>query len=212
MASGVGVDKTKHETILAPWWGESVSVLGDHQTVKLIGEQTNGLFTMVEQNNEASVAVPMHVHTREDELFYVCKGEITFFPDGKEIVGTTRTTVYLPGGVPYGFRVNKKTRSLISVYPAGESMFYKLAALPPGRPIFERWRSRATSMWSSPRIRGQKSPPPAPAESRPPRALDHEGEVAVLRPGACWERGPRETAATRRSEQRRPELNQRLSC
>ncbi len=96
MASGVGVDKTKHAMILAPGSGESISMLGDHQTVKASGEQTSGLFTVVEQNNEAGVAVPMHVHTREDELFYVRKGEITFFLDGEEIVGTTGTKVYLP--------------------------------------------------------------------------------------------------------------------
>ena len=139
MALSNGLDPSKHETILAPGAGKSINVLGDSQTVKLTGEQTGGLFAMMELNNEAGVAVPLHVHTREDEMFYVCHGEMTFTVGDKEIVGTTGTTVYLPRGVPHGFRVNKKTRALVSVYPAGvEGMFYKLGALPPGPPEFEK--------------------------------------------------------------------------
>ena len=139
MALSKGVDSSKHETVLAPGAGRFINVIGDHQTVKLTGEQTGGMFAMAEQNNEAGTAVPLHVHTQEDEMFYVCDGEMTFTVGDKEIVGTTGTTVYLPRGVPHGFRVNKKTRALVSVYPAGvEAMFYRLAELPPGPPDFEK--------------------------------------------------------------------------
>jgi quercetin dioxygenase-like cupin family protein len=138
MASGVAVDKTKHVAILAPGSGGSISVLGDHQTVKLTGEQTNGLFTMVEQNNEASVAVPMHVHTREDELFYVCKGEITLFLDGKEIVGSTGMTVYLPRGVPHGFRVNKKNQIADQCVPCRREHVLQIGRFAARPPDFEK--------------------------------------------------------------------------
>ncbi len=119
MALSKGEDSSKHETVLAPGAGRFINVIGDHQTVKLTGEQTGGMFAMAEQNNEAGTAVPLHVHTQEDEMFYVCDGEMTFTVGDKEIVGTTGTTVYLPRGVPHGFRVNKKTRALVSVYPRG---------------------------------------------------------------------------------------------
>ena len=59
-------------------------MLGNNQTVKLASQQTSGLFAMMEQNNEAGVRVPMHVHTREDEMFYVCEGEMTFTVGDKE--------------------------------------------------------------------------------------------------------------------------------
>lgn len=94
---------------------------------------------MREQNNQPEVGVPLHGHTREDKLFYVCEGEITFTVDNKEMVGTTGTRVYLLRGVPHRFLVNKKARALVSVYPAGvEGMFYKLSALPPRPPDFEK--------------------------------------------------------------------------
>jgi quercetin dioxygenase-like cupin family protein len=139
MALTKGVEATKRETILPPGAGESLNVIGDHQTVKLTGEHTGGLFALLEQNNDAGAGVPLHVHTREDELFYVCEGEMAFFIGGKEVVGIAGTTVYLPRGVPHGFRVNKKTRALVSVYPAGlEKMFCKLDELPPGPADFEK--------------------------------------------------------------------------
>ncbi len=139
MALSKGVDPSKHETILTPGAGKFINVISDHQTVKLTGDQAGGPFAMMEQNNEAGVGVPLHVHTREDEKFYVGEGEMTFTVGDKEIVATTGTTVYLPRGLPHGFRVNKKTRSLVSVHPAGvEGMFYKFGALPPGPPDFEK--------------------------------------------------------------------------
>jgi Uncharacterized conserved protein, contains double-stranded beta-helix domain len=53
-------------------------VIGDSQTIKLDGQMTNGLFAMIEQNNKEGAGVPLHVHTREDETFYVCEGEVLF--------------------------------------------------------------------------------------------------------------------------------------
>ena len=72
------IDKMKTAAILLPGDGERLSVIGDAQTIKLDGAMTNGLFAMIEQNNDQGAGVPLHVHTREDETFYVCEGEVTF--------------------------------------------------------------------------------------------------------------------------------------
>jgi quercetin dioxygenase-like cupin family protein len=129
------IDKTKTAAILLPGDGERINVIGDSQTIKLDGSMTNGLFAMIEQNNDAGVRVPLHVHTREDETFYVCEGEVLFQVAEIEVLALPGTTVYLPKGVPHGFRVSKPTRGLLSVYPAGaENMFRELSKLPPGPP------------------------------------------------------------------------------
>ena len=79
------------------------------------------------------------MHTREDETFYVCEGEVLFRVGEIEILAPTGTTVYLPRGVPHGFRVNKPTRALLSAYPAGvEKMFRRISELPSGPPDMER--------------------------------------------------------------------------
>jgi quercetin dioxygenase-like cupin family protein len=141
MSVSKGEVVAKLATILGNGEGEQKLILGDHVTIKIPGEQSGGLFSMIEQNNEAGAGIPLHVHTREDETFYVCDGEITFFLDGKEILGGTGATVFLPKGVPHGFRVNKRTRSLVITSPAGiENMFRKLAELPAGPPDMEKVR------------------------------------------------------------------------
>jgi quercetin dioxygenase-like cupin family protein len=132
------IDKTKTAAILLPGDGERLNVIGDSQTIKLTGDMTNGLFAMIEQNNKAGAGVPLHVHTREDESFYVCEGEVMFQVGEIEVLAPAGTTVYLPRGVPHGFRVNKPTRAILCLYPAGaENMFRKLSALPPGPPNME---------------------------------------------------------------------------
>jgi len=133
------IDKTKTAAVLLPGDGERISVIGDSQTIKLDGPMTNGLFAMIEQNTQEGAGVPLHVHTREDESFYVCQGEVTFQVGEIEILAPTGTTVYLPRGVPHGFRVNKPTRALLCVYPAGaEQMFRRLSKLPPGPPGMDK--------------------------------------------------------------------------
>lgn len=133
------IDKTKTAAVLLPGDGERINVIGDSQTIKLDGHMTNGPFAMIEKNNKEGAGVPLHVHTREDETFYVCEGEVTFQVGEIEILAPTGTTVYLPRGVPLGFRVNKTTRALLSVYPAGaENMFRKLNELPLGPPDMEK--------------------------------------------------------------------------
>jgi mannose-6-phosphate isomerase-like protein (cupin superfamily) len=72
------IDKTKTAAVLLPGDGECINVIGDSQTIKLDGQMTNGLFAMIEQDNKDGAGVPLHAHTREDETFYVCEGEVLF--------------------------------------------------------------------------------------------------------------------------------------
>jgi quercetin dioxygenase-like cupin family protein len=139
MSASKGIGQSKRAALLGHGEGEQKIVLGDHVTIKITAEQTGGQFSMIEQNNQAGAGVPLHLHTREDETFYVRDGEISFLLDGKKIVGGTGMTVFLPRGVPHGFRVNKRSRSLVITSPAGiENMFRKLGELPPGPPDMEK--------------------------------------------------------------------------
>jgi hypothetical protein len=42
--------------------GNKLNVLGDNQNIKLTGEDTNGQYTLIEQNNEPGIGIPPHVH------------------------------------------------------------------------------------------------------------------------------------------------------
>ena len=56
--------------------GLTINVIGDIQTVKLTGKDTNGQFTLIEEENVPGTGIPLHVHFNEDEIFRVLEGEM----------------------------------------------------------------------------------------------------------------------------------------
>jgi uncharacterized RmlC-like cupin family protein len=72
---------------------------------------------------------PPHVHSREEEGFYVLEGEITFTVNGEKVVATAGTFANMPVGTPHSFKneSSKPAKMLISVAPAGlEQMFFEV--------------------------------------------------------------------------------------
>ena len=116
--------------------GHPVTVLGDRMRIKLTAEDTNGLFTLIEENNEAGVLIPPHVHEREDEVFYVLAGELELTVGDETTVLQAGDLAFGPRGVAHSWRtVGPSTKVLLSVFPAGlEAMFAELGELPPGPP------------------------------------------------------------------------------
>lgn len=72
---------------------------------------------------------PPHVHSREEEGFYVLEGEITFQIGDQRVVATAGMFANMPVGTPHSFKneTQRPARMLISVAPAGlEQMFFKV--------------------------------------------------------------------------------------
>src|SRR5207248_3771062 len=72
---------------------------------------------------------PPHVHSREEEGFYILEGEITFTVNGEKIVATAGMFANMPVGTPHSFKneSDKLAKMLISVAPAGlERMFMEV--------------------------------------------------------------------------------------
>lgn len=117
--------------------GDMFNVLGDVQRVKLTGEDTQGRFTLIENENPPGTTLPVHLHRNEDEVFYVVEGRVEFDVAGERVVGEPGATVFLPQGVPHTWRVvgEEPARMLIMLMPAGlEEYFRELSALPTDGP------------------------------------------------------------------------------
>ena len=70
---------------------------------------------------------PPHVHSREEEGFYILEGEITFTVNGEQIVAKAGTFANMPVGTPHSFtnESGRPAKMLVSVAPAGlEQMFF----------------------------------------------------------------------------------------
>lgn len=117
--------------------GLNQNILGDIQTVKLKGSDTNGKITIVENNNSPGVGIPMHVHANEDEIFRILEGEMEFTVEGTTSILKTGDTIFLPRQVPHSFKVvgEQNAKAIITVVPSGiENMFNELSELPAGPP------------------------------------------------------------------------------
>lgn len=121
--------------------GLAQNVLGDIQTIKLTGKDTNRMFTIVENDNAPGVGIPMHVHENEDEVFRILQGEIEFIVGGETRMLKAGDTIFLPRLVPHAFKVvgERNAKAIVTVIPSGiEDMFEQLSQLPAGLPDPEK--------------------------------------------------------------------------
>lgn len=121
--------------------GKSMNVIGDHQTVKLSGKDTNGQFVLIEEENEPGTAIPLHVHDNEDEVFKVLEGQMELTVGDKTTILNAGDLAFGPRGIPHTWKIvgDKKAKVTLSVFPAGiEHMFEELAQLPAGPPDLEK--------------------------------------------------------------------------
>ena len=112
--------------------------------IKLTGEDTNGQYTLIEQNNEPGVGIPPHVHENEDEVFQVLEGQVEMTIGGQMTTLNSGDIIFCPKGVPHYWKVigEEKARAMLSIFPAGlEGMFRELAQLPAGPPDMEKVRT-----------------------------------------------------------------------
>ena len=101
---------------------------------KFTKDQHGGGFSLV----EIKVATardewrgPRHLHTREDEAWYVIDGELAFEVGDKKATVGPGTFVYAPRDLPHRYRVTKApARYLLIFSPAGiEPLFAEVADL-----------------------------------------------------------------------------------
>lgn len=133
-----------HPKIVRNSEGDVLNVIGDIQTHKLIGNDTNNQIVEWVDDVEPGVGIPPHVHTMEDEIFRVIKGEIEIMVDKKITILRAGDTAFAPRKIPHSWRVvgGEKAKMITSALPAGiEMMFRELAELPPGPPDFDKVKS-----------------------------------------------------------------------
>jgi mannose-6-phosphate isomerase-like protein (cupin superfamily) len=135
--------------IMQPGKGRTVAVVGDVYRFLATGDDTNGKYAIWEAIVPSGGGPPPHVHSREEEGFYVLEGEITFTIGDKRLVAGAGVFANMPVGTPHSFKneSGKPARTLISVAPAGlEKMFFEcgvplpegsMTALPPTKDEIE---------------------------------------------------------------------------
>ena len=65
-------------TLRKPNEGRTIAVVGDVYRFLATGDETNGKYAMWEAIVPPGGGPPPHIHSREEESFYILEGEITF--------------------------------------------------------------------------------------------------------------------------------------
>lgn len=101
--------------------------------VKISGSDTDGDLAIFEQTSlSPGRGTPLHVHPKQDEIFYVLEGEYYFQVGEDKYRLQAGDSIFLPRQVPHAWtQVSDKGKMTVIFQPAGklESFFTTVAAL-----------------------------------------------------------------------------------
>ncbi|MBN3872361.1 quercetin 2,3-dioxygenase [Nostoc sp. JL33] len=112
--------------LLQPGEDDSYSVAGDVTTFKVTSEQTDGKYALFEVVLAPQLGPPPHIHSREDEAFYIQEGSIEFYLDEQTVVATSGTFLHSPKGQLHSFKNigSVPAKMLIWATPGGLEKFF----------------------------------------------------------------------------------------
>lgn len=115
-----------HELFMKPGQGTSLSIPGSILTFKAVSEDTNGQYTLIEEQVDPDSGPPPHIHHREDSAIYILEGELEFQLGDQTVIATPGTFLYSPKGHLHTFRNNTTQRAKMLTWcmPAGIEQFF----------------------------------------------------------------------------------------
>ena len=105
---------------------------GDRITFLITGAETGGAFFLAEALVAPGGGPPPHIHTREDESFYLQQGTLAVQVGGKTLNASAGDFIHIPRGTVHSFKnVGEEPVKLLSLNtPAGMENFFAEALFP----------------------------------------------------------------------------------
>lgn len=113
---------------LGPEEGEALWTLGALYTFKAMGKDNHDEYTLVEVKGPKGFVIPMHLHERENEGFYVAEGQVSLFIGNRTIEARAGSFAFAPRGTEHAFRLDRaETRLVLLITPgnAGHEEMFK---------------------------------------------------------------------------------------
>lgn len=137
--------------VVRPLDGESIEgPVGGPTIIKARTENTGGSFTFLENVIPPNQGPPLHSHAREDEMWFVLKGDLRFRADEEIFDAPEGSFVFVPRGTAHCFQNIGPTPAsvLVMFTPSGmERFFEEHASLPVGPVDPEVYRRIAKNNW-----------------------------------------------------------------
>lgn len=110
----------------------SFSFLGFATKILVSGADTGGASALLDVQIPSNSGPPAHIHSREDEVYFIKSGTFEFLMDGVCLQAGPGASVYMPKGHFHTFKnISKQAgEQLMFVYPAGiEQLFWEVHEL-----------------------------------------------------------------------------------
>lgn len=113
--------------------GTRLEVMGDAVRFILRSEDTGGSLALAQQRSMPGSGIPLHINTREDEVFQVLEGRVEFQVGEEKITAEPGTVIHVPKHLPHSFRIVGTDAALLQIMmlPGGlEKMIEEIVELP----------------------------------------------------------------------------------
>lgn len=130
LANDIRVTTPDGVVIVPPGAGQAWWVMNNHQLLKLTSADTRGGCALWIETVPPGEGPPPHLHQREEEIFVVLEGEVTFLAGDCPTTTGPGTVVLIPRGVVHTFRNSggSTARMLILVTPGGFERYFEEVA------------------------------------------------------------------------------------
>ena len=112
--------------------GERIWIVGDTMTLLATGDSTGGSLVLLENLTAPGGGPPPHVHTREDEFWYVLEGSFEIRVGDEVHALGPGGFAYAPRGTVHNFRNtgDSPARVLVGFTPGGMEGFFRESGRP----------------------------------------------------------------------------------
>ncbi len=114
--------------------GHTFTMLGTSMRFIATAAGTGRRYAVIEQVTPPGWGPPRHIHSREDEIFYILEGSYELHVGDERRTVSAGASAILPRGIPHGFRnvVSTHSRLLCVMTPGGlEEYFLAVAKCSP---------------------------------------------------------------------------------
>lgn len=114
--------------------GHTFTMLGTTMRLIATAADTGGRYTVIEQVTPPGWGPPRHIHSREDEIFYILDGSYELHVGDERRTVSAGASAILPRNIPHGFRnvASTPSRLVFVITPGGlEEYFLAVARCSP---------------------------------------------------------------------------------
>ena len=100
--------------------------IGHLMSILISSKDTNGSFSLIHGYEIKGLEPPPHIHTKEDESFYIIDGEINYIVDEEVFKAKRGDWIFLPRNIQHSFQVQTdQAEVIIQLSPGGFEEYFK---------------------------------------------------------------------------------------